>query len=139
MKFKPDDQIFGKGNIAIQCGATLQDGPLEVVSLWRGGNSLALCCLSISRTRTSPEEAVFHFPRRPEGLSWPNVLKASTRVVDDIFSGKVEKEGGHGSVEWAVAWFGGDDGFISSYCNTIPTPLMAAPMKWGSARRSPGR
>ena len=29
---------------------------------------------------------------------------------------------GHGSVEWAIAWFGGEDGFISSYCNTIPTP-----------------
>ncbi len=43
-------------------------------------------------------------------------------MVDEIFSGKVEKEGGHGSVEWAVAWFGGDDGFMSSYCNTIPTP-----------------
>jgi len=25
-------------------------------------------------------------------------------------------------VEWAIAWFGGEDGFISSYCNTIPTP-----------------
>jgi len=34
----------------------------------------------------------------------------------------VEKEGSHGTVEWAVAWFGGDDGFSSSYCNTIPTP-----------------
>ena len=37
-------------------------------------------------------------------------------------SSPVEKEGGHGTVEWAVAWFGGDDGFSSSYCNTIPTP-----------------
>ena len=34
----------------------------------------------------------------------------------------MEKEGSHGTVEWAVAWFGGDDGFSSSYCNTIPTP-----------------
>ena len=33
----------------------------------------------------------------------------------------MEKEGGHGNVEWAIAWFGGDDGFFSSYCNTIPT------------------
>jgi topoisomerase-4 subunit B len=49
-------------------------------------------------------------------------LEGMTRVVDEIFSGKITKEGGHGSVEWAVAWFGGDDGFMSSYCNTIPTP-----------------
>ena len=43
-------------------------------------------------------------------------------MVDEIFSGRVEKEGSHGTVEWAVAWFGGEDGFSSSYCNTIPTP-----------------
>ena len=34
----------------------------------------------------------------------------------------MQKPGGHGSVEWAIAWFGGGDGFINSYCNTIPTP-----------------
>src|SRR5581483_1013572 len=30
--------------------------------------------------------------------------------------------GGHGSVEWAIAWVADEDGFSSSYCNTIPTP-----------------
>ncbi len=29
---------------------------------------------------------------------------------------------GHGSLEWAVAWLAEDDGFVHSYCNTIPTP-----------------
>ena len=38
-----------------------------------------------------------------------------------IFAGKSDKHGGHGAVEWAVAWFAGDDGFLNSYCNTIPT------------------
>ena len=68
-----------------------------------------------------PAEATFHFPGglkdylarddRGRGLS-----------SDQIFAGKVEKPGGHGSVEWAVAWLADDDGFVSSYCNTIPTP-----------------
>jgi topoisomerase-4 subunit B len=49
-------------------------------------------------------------------------LDGLTRVVDEIFAGKVDKEGGHGTVEWAIAWFGGEDGFSSTYCNTIPTP-----------------
>ena len=31
------------------------------------------------------------------------------------------KEGGHGSVEWAVCWVADEDGFLNSYCNTIPT------------------
>jgi len=25
-------------------------------------------------------------------------------------------------VEWAIAWIASDDGFMSSYCNTVPTP-----------------
>src|SRR5437763_14890782 len=38
-----------------------------------------------------------------------------------MFAGKVGKTGAHGAVEWAVAWVADADGFVSSYCNTIPT------------------
>src|SRR4029077_2497162 len=40
----------------------------------------------------------------------------------DIFTGKSGKAGAPGSLEWAVAWTSDADGFLSSYCNTIPTP-----------------
>src|SRR5690606_25759498 len=43
-------------------------------------------------------------------------------VTADPFSGKVSRAGSHGSVEWAISWFGGGDGFINSYCNPVPTP-----------------
>ncbi|MEM6851954.1 MAG: toprim domain-containing protein, partial [Pseudomonadota bacterium] len=47
-------------------------------------------------------------------------------VTEQAFAGKVEREGGHGTVEWAALWglagFGQADGFCHSYCNTIPTP-----------------
>ena len=36
-------------------------------------------------------------------------------MADEIFSGKITREGRHGSVEWAVAWFGGEDGFIAKF------------------------
>ena len=39
-----------------------------------------------------------------------------------MFTGKITKAAGHGSMEWAVAWLADDDGFVHSYCNTIPTP-----------------
>src|SRR5581483_3322831 len=39
----------------------------------------------------------------------------------DIFSGKSGRVGGHGGCEWAIAWVADADGFVSSYCNTIPT------------------
>ena len=67
-----------------------------------------------------PEKAVFHFPG---GLK--DYLKATMgsefTVTREIFAGKSEKESGHGSLEWAVTWYGGDPQ-IHSYCNTIPTP-----------------
>ena len=50
-------------------------------------------------------------------------IEGKDLVVDQLFSGKIQKAGGHGSLEWAIAWLAtGEDGFSSSYCNTIPTP-----------------
>jgi topoisomerase-4 subunit B len=43
-------------------------------------------------------------------------------VHPDIFTGSSGKTGAHGAVEWAVAWTADADGFLQSYCNTIPTP-----------------
>src|SRR5690606_3628313 len=43
-------------------------------------------------------------------------------VHADIFSGKSGRSGSHGATEWAVAWTANADGFLSSYCNTVPTP-----------------
>src|SRR5580704_16462498 len=67
-----------------------------------------------------PVEETFHFPG---GLS--DYLTASIHgailVHPDIFAGRSEKKGGHGTVEWALAWTADADGFMSSYCNTIPT------------------
>ena len=42
------------------------------------------------------------------------------RVTEEPFAGSTAKKSGHGAVEWAVAWYG-DDGFVNSYCNTVPT------------------
>ena len=68
-----------------------------------------------------PEQETFHFPR---GLKdyLAAALHGTTLVHPDIFAGKVGKTGSHGAVEWAVAWVADADGFVSSYCNTIPTP-----------------
>src|SRR5712672_205654 len=49
-------------------------------------------------------------------------VHADTLVHPDIFSGKSGRNGAHGACEWAVAWTADADGFLSSYCNTVPTP-----------------
>ncbi|MBK1635205.1 DNA topoisomerase IV subunit B [Rhodovulum adriaticum] len=72
----------------------------------------------------TPQEAVFHFPG---GLSdyLSETLGAAATYADRPFAGKVsfqEKFGQPGSVEWAVNWTPARDGFINSYCNTVPTP-----------------
>jgi topoisomerase IV subunit B len=118
VRFHPDPQVFGK-NTEFNA-ARLYRMARSKSYLFGGVEIRWRCHPSHIKDKETPEEAVLHFPgglkdflaERIEGLP---------RVVDDIFSGRVEKEGGHGTVEWAVAWFGGEDGFISSYCNTIPT------------------
>jgi len=71
-----------------------------------------------------PQEAVFHFPG---GLSdyLSETLAGATTYADQPFSGLVdfkEKYGEPGKVEWAINWTPSRDGFIQSYCNTVPTP-----------------
>ena len=68
-----------------------------------------------------PAEDSFHFPG---GLKdyLAAAIHADTLVHPDIFSGKSGRNGAHGACEWAVAWTADADGFLSSYCNTVPTP-----------------
>ncbi len=72
----------------------------------------------------TPLEAVFHFPG---GLAdyLSDQLTKTTTYADRPFAGKVsftEKYNVPGSVEWAINWTPARDGFIQSYCNTVPTP-----------------
>ena len=71
-----------------------------------------------------PLEATFHFPG---GLAdyLAEQLQGSTTYAERPFAGKVEfqdKFGVPGSVEWAINWTPSRDGFLQSYCNTVPTP-----------------
>ena len=72
----------------------------------------------------TPTEATFHFPG---GLAdyLNEQMNGSTTYADRPFAGKVsfqEKFNEPGSVEWAINWTPSRDGFIQSYCNTVPTP-----------------
>jgi topoisomerase IV subunit B len=120
VSFKPDAQIFGKNNIEFSA-ARLYRMSRSKSYLFGGVEIRWECDASHIKDKDTPANAVLHFPGGLKDFLEER-LNGMTRVVDEIFAGKVEKQGGHGSVEWAIAWFGGDDGFGSSYCNTIPTP-----------------
>src|ERR1700682_360529 len=117
IRFKPDAEIFGKG-VAFK--------PERLFAMTRskaylfGGVEIRWQCAPelIKDNGSIPEKASFHFPG---GLS--DYLAAELgeeKTIVPIFAGKTEKQTGHGAVEWAIAWFPGD-GYLRSYCNTIPT------------------
>jgi topoisomerase-4 subunit B len=118
VRFRPDEKIFGRG-------ASFKPARLHRMARSKaylfGGVEIRWSCDPALITDGTPAEAVFHFPGglRDYLLS---TIEGQTLVTKDLFVGRLEKEGGHGSVEWAVAWVADADGFFNSYCNTIPTP-----------------
>ncbi|MEO1733120.1 MAG: DNA topoisomerase IV subunit B [Pseudomonadota bacterium] len=72
----------------------------------------------------TPTDATFHFPG---GLAdyLDETLGAASTYAEKPFAGTVdfnEKFGTPGKVEWAINWTPSRDGFLQSYCNTVPTP-----------------
>jgi topoisomerase-4 subunit B len=118
IRFHPDPEIFG---------AKAAFDPARVFKMARskaylyGGVEIRWHCAKELLTGTDiPENATFHFA---EGLKdyLATSLEGATLVHPDIFTGAVGKTGRHGTVEWAIAWTADADGFLQSYCNTIPT------------------
>jgi topoisomerase-4 subunit B len=120
IRFRPDPQIFGEkaGFKAERVFKMARSkaylfGGVEI--RWRCDKAL------LKGNDDVPEKATFHFA---EGLKdyLAAGLTGATLVHPDIFTGSSGKVGKHGAAEWAVAWTADQDGFLQSYCNTIPTP-----------------
>ncbi len=120
VRFKPDEQIFGKG-------ARFKPARLYTMARSKaylfGGVEIRWSCdpALLGEDTATPAEARLHFPGGLKDFL-SATIEGNTLVAKDIFAGNIKREAGHGSVEWAVAWIADDDGFSRSYCNTIPTP-----------------
>ncbi len=118
--FHPDPQIFGAG--AKFDPARLFRMSRSKAYLFGGVEIRWKCAPHLVEGKEVPAEAVFRFPGGLKDYLARDIEGKDT-VVDAIFAGKIQREGSHGSLEWAVSWLAtGEDGFCSSYCNTIPTP-----------------
>ena len=118
VKFHPDEEIFGSHKFkparlfkTIRSKAYLFSG---VEIRWK----------SAIDDKVTPLEASFHFPG---GLSdyLGETLKDNSTYSELPFSGSVdfqERFQTAGKIEWAINWTPARDGFIQSYCNTVPTP-----------------
>ncbi len=116
--FHPDPEIFN----------TLQLKPARLFKMVRSKaylfSGVEIRWKSAVDDGETPVEATFHFPG---GLAdyLNEQLAGMVTYSDKPFAGKVsfqEKFGQPGSVEWAINWTPARDGFVQSYCNTVPTP-----------------
>ncbi|MEL7272536.1 MAG: DNA topoisomerase IV subunit B [Pseudomonadota bacterium] len=118
VRFRPDAEIFGKD---------AKFSPLTLFKMARskaylfGGVEIRWSCdpSLVSGKDEVTDKAVFHFPGGLKDYLMATLGK-NTQVTSEPFAGSTEKKSGHGAVEWAVTWHA-DDGFVSSYCNTVPT------------------
>jgi len=120
VRFRPDPEIFKE---------RAHFKPTRIFKMARakaylfGGVEIRWSCAPelLAGEKDIPEKAVFHFPGGLRDFLETRI-QGFTPVTKDVFAGRVQKEGGHGSVEWAIAWLADEDGFTQFYCNTIPTP-----------------
>jgi topoisomerase IV subunit B len=120
-RFIPDPEIFGTG-----CHfkpARLYRMAKAKAYLFRGVQ-IHWKCAANQITDSTPTEDKFYFPNGLADYLAERITE--TEPLSEIFSGRVERKGEAGAVEWAVVWsaagFGEADSFTQSYCNTIPTP-----------------
>ena len=116
--FHADEQIFGK----------LRFKPARLFKMVRSKaylfSGVEIRWKSAISDGETPQEATFHFPGGLADYLTETLGSAST-YAEKPFAGVVdfkEKFGQAGKVEWAINWTPSRDGFIQSYCNTVPTP-----------------
>ena len=116
--FHPDPEIFG----------TARFKPARLFALARSKaylfSGVEIRWKSAVDDGETPAEATFRFPG---GLAdyLAERLAGATTYSERPFAGKVDFEerfGRPGKVEWAINWTPARDGFVQSYCNTVPTP-----------------
>ena len=118
VRFHPDTEIFGK------------DTKFSAITLFKmarakaylfGGVEIRWSCDEsyVTGKDEVTEKAVFHFPGGLKDYLMTTLGK-QMQVTEEPFAGVTAKKSGHGAVEWAITWYG-DDGFVNSYCNTVPT------------------
>ena len=121
LRFHPDPQIFG---------GALQFRPARLYRLCRSkaylfrGVEIRWACDPALLQDDTPAEAVLHFPGGLRDSLQADI--GTTPCVAPPWSGEADLPAAAdgqkaGRVEWAVAWLEEGEGFLHSYCNTVPT------------------
>jgi topoisomerase-4 subunit B len=119
--FHPDPEIFGKIQFQPE---RLYRMARSKAYLFRGVEIRWRCDKSLlPKDGSIPEEESFHFEGGLKDYLVSEIGERPT-VVPQPFAGEARSETNGtagGKVEWAVWWPNDEEGFIRSYCNTVPT------------------
>ena len=122
IRFHPDPEIFGAQHFL---ATRLYKLCRSKAYLFRGVRIRWACDAGLA-TGAVPAEAVLHFPGGL-GDSLKDDINGAALALPGIWAGEAElaaNAGGQagGKAEWAIAWLEDGEGFLHSYCNTVPTP-----------------
>ncbi len=118
--FHPDPEIFGTKHRFKP--AWLFQMLRSKAFLYSGVEIRWKCAAELIKPESKiPEETVFKFPN---GLLdyLQSTLKDRATLSETAFHGNVKLPNDAGRIEFAVHWPVDEEGFIHSYCNTVPTP-----------------
>ncbi len=119
--FHPDPEIFGKQAFVPE---RLYRMVRSKAYLFRGVEIRWKCDKSLlPKSGEIPEEESFHFPGGLKDYVTSEIGERAT-MVPQPFAGEAKSETNGtagGKVEWAVWWPSDEEGFVRSYCNTVPT------------------
>ncbi len=120
IRFLPDPKIFGAG--ARFKPARLYKMARSKAYLFAGVEIRWKCAPELlQKNDPTPESETMRFPGGIADFLAVTV-EGFSLVTPTPFTGREKFPADRGSVEWAISWYAGADAFISSYCNTVPTP-----------------
>ena len=119
--FIPDPEIFG--DKAVFRPNAIYKLARSKAYLYRGVEIAWFCDESLLKdTGGVPTEEIIKFPNGVLDYLY-SLVEGRTSLTPKPFYGAVDFPDGEGRCEFAIAWTEEEEtGFLSSYCNTIPTP-----------------
>ncbi len=118
---RPDPEIFGKDTRFLP--ARVYRMARSKAYLFRGVQIRWICAPAlITGKDQTPAEAILHFPNGLVDFLAESLQDGPT-VTPRPFAGRAELTESEGEVEWAMHWPLEGEGFVNSYCNSVPTSL----------------
>jgi topoisomerase-4 subunit B len=120
IEFHPDPEIFGEK--AAFKAARLYRMARSKAYLFRGVEIRWKCAAEkLREAEGTPQKETLKFPG---GLTdfLAATLEGREAIMPAAFAGEAKFADDEGRVEWAINWPVDGESFMSSYCNTVPTP-----------------